>query len=263
MKKALRELESFGNRYVTEHLSFWFKKRNALKTDWFKTLDFFLSRVYFQGRRDELSEKFYLTVQKALLRYFGNDLTSQTEKFKAAWGNRFIPHNAEWKKWAEKGNTLWNELKGAGAGKVRDIEMVLDILRFIQNCPSLNIVLYSLNEIGNARSRELYSDLQSIWQVGPKVSSFFLRDLAFLYDLKLSQTDFFIIQPIDTWVRQVTTRIGICSEKDSNETVTAKLLSACDKVGVDPKKVNAGAWYLGANSFKILLDYIVNGGNII
>jgi hypothetical protein len=33
MKKSLKELESFGNRYVKEHLSFWLKKRNALKTD--------------------------------------------------------------------------------------------------------------------------------------------------------------------------------------------------------------------------------------
>jgi len=248
MQKTLKELESFGNRYIREYLSLWLKKRNALKTDWFKALGFFLSRVYFQGRRDKLSEQYYLAAQKALQAYFGNESSSQSRKFKTAWDKGFIPHDSEWKKWSEKDNNLWKRLNQSKAGKSRDIEMVLDILRFISACPSLNIVLYSLNEIGNGRTQKLYSEIDSIWQVGPKVTSFYLRDLAFLYDIKLSPEDFFMIQPIDTWVRQVAEHIGICSKKDSNAAVIKKLLVACNKAGVDPKRVNAGAWYLGANS---------------
>lgn len=263
MRKTLKELERFGNRYVKEHLSFWIKKRNALKTDWFKALDFFLWRVYFQGRRDELSEQYYLAAQKALQTYFGNEPAQQKKKFKTAWDKGFIPHDPEWKKWSEQDNSLWKGLTQSKAGKSRDIEMVLDIFRFISSCPSLNIVLYSLNEIRNGKTQKLYSEIDSIWQVGPKVTSFYLRDLAFLYDIKLSPEDFFVIQPIDTWVYQVAERIGIFSKKDSNAAVIKKLLVACDKAGVDPKKVNAGAWYLGANSFDILLNHIVNGGNVI
>lgn len=149
----------------------------------------------------------------------------------------------------------------AKAGKSRDIEMVLDILRFIHRCPSNDIVLYSIEEIKNGNTKKLYSEIDTIWQIGPKVTSLYLRDLVFCYDLKLSSEDYFVIQPIDTWVRQVLNRLSICSKEDSDRVIIDKLLKVCDKVKVDPKKTNAGAWYLGANSFDILLDdYILKGG---
>jgi len=64
-------------------------------------------------------------------------------------------------------------------------------------------------------------------------------------------------------LQQVAIAVGISSEKDSNDIIAAGLLKACAKENADPKKVNAGAWYLGANAFNILLGNIINKKYII
>lgn len=256
-------LELFGSRYIEEYLDVWIKKRSALKNDWFKALDFFLSHVYLQGRADELSDRYYKAAKKVLLKYFGTSASTQIRRYNHAWKMGFIPNNSNWNDHIKRNTNLWLELERAKAGKTRDMEMVLDVLRFIHSCPSHNIVQYSLKEIKHGRTGKLYSEIDSIWQVGQKTASFYLRDLAFLYDLKLSPKDYSVIQPIDTWVYQVFNRIGIFSDGDSNKDIIEKLLRSCESARTDPKKVNAGAWYLGANSFDILLDHILSGGNII
>ncbi len=258
MEKTLKTLEAFGNRYIQTHLGHWVKRSDVMKRDWFAALDFFLSRVYYQGRRDKLSDVYYEAAQAALLKYFGKKAATRDRKYNIAWSKGFIPHDPDWERLARKDNPLWKGLVANKAGKERDMEMVMDILRFIQGCPVKNIVFYSLSEIAKGKMVELYDELDSIWQVGEKVASFYLRDLAFIYDLKLSSKAFITIQPIDTWVKQVTFQIGLCSKRDSHRTIVSKLLKACEKAKVDPKKVNAGAWYIGANSFKLLLDFISN-----
>lgn len=115
-----------------------------------------------------------------------------------------------------------------------------------------------MEQIGQGKLITLYSELDSIYQIGEKVASFYLRDLAFIYDLTLAPDELFVIQPIDTWVRQVAIRLGISSAKDSNSAIAKKLLQACARTKVDPKKVNAGAWYAGSKSFDLLLDQIAS-----
>lgn len=80
MSEILKVLEHFGSRYIKEYVGPWKKKRKSLKNDWFQALDFFLSRVYFQGRRDELSERYYHEAKKALLKYFGTELPTQIKR---------------------------------------------------------------------------------------------------------------------------------------------------------------------------------------
>lgn len=257
MNEVLRILEQFGNRYVSEHLGVWRKNSKDLVSDWFKALDFFLSRAYFQGRRDELSERFYENAKSALITHFGNNSSGQTKKLRIAWDEGMIPHSDDWQRL--KNSTLETALLNAKAGKARDVEMVLDVLRFIHPLPKFNIVSHSLTEIREGRIGQLYAEIDSIWQIGQKVSSFFLRDLAFIFNLNLSPQEFFTIQPIDTWVKQVAINTGICISKTPDHRIVGKIVDACNKAGVDPKKVNAGAWYLGANSFEILLDAIKGG----
>lgn len=259
MNSPLKLIESFGGSYIKEYIELLKNKRNEFESDWFKALDFFLSRVYYQGRKDELSERYYNAAKKGLLTYFGEDASTQLKNYNDAWESNIIPHDPDWKIWVEANNGLLEGLKRTKAGKSRDIDMVIDTLRFIHDRPSYNIVLYSIEEIKCGRIKKLYSELDDIWQVGQKVTSFYLRDLIFCYDLKLESDDYFTIQPIDTWVKQVAIKIGLCSEEDSNAVVAAKFLEACAKEKVDPKKVNAGAWYLGSNSFDILLDNIIQG----
>jgi len=263
MNSPLKLIESFGNRFVKEYIEPLKNKRSEFRSDWFEALDFFLARAYYQGRKDELSERYCKAAKKTLLSYFGEDSSTRLKNYNNAWNDKIIPHDPEWKIWKKDNNGLLTELERVKAGKSRDIKMVIDILRFVHSCPSNNIVLYSIEEIEHGRIKKLYSEIDEIWQVGPKVTSLYLRDLIFCYDLKLTPEDYPTIQPIDTWVNQVASGIGICSDKDPKDTIIAKFIEACAREKVDPKKVNAGAWYLGANAFDILLDNILNGKDII
>jgi len=262
MNSPLKLIESFGDRYIKEYIDPLKNKNDKFKSDWFAALDFFLSHAYYQGRKDELSERYYKAAKKSLLAYFGKNAFTQLKNYNNAWKGNIIPHDPDWTIWVKVNNGLLEGLKSVKAGKRRDIDMVIDILRFIHACQSYNIVLHSIKEIERGRIKNLYSEIDEIWQVGQKVTSFYLRDLIFCYDLELKPDDYFTIQPIDTWVNQVAIRIGICSEKDSDSIVVSKFLEVCAKEKIDPKKINAGAWYLGANAFDILLDNIMNGKNV-
>jgi len=132
--------------------------------------------------------------------------------------------------------------------------MVLDSLQFLTSIPSYNIVLYSISEIRAGRIQQLYLRLNKIRQVGQKVASFYLRDLISCYKLKVSEDDYFSVQPLDTWVLQVAKALGVCSDNDSTADAVQKILQACRQFGVDPKRINSGAWYLGANSFKVVIS---------
>jgi len=179
-----------------------------------------------------------------------------------------IPKGEEWwKSWTKDNNALWAELQEAKAGKRRDIEMVLDALRFVRSRPQHNIVAYSLNRIRQGHIRNLYSELQTIRQVGPKVGALFLRDLVLCFELRLSELplsedDYVAVQPVDTWVRQVVHRLEICTEHESDELIVSRLIEISHETSVNPCKLNAGVWYLGANSLVLLLDHIRSGCNI-
>jgi hypothetical protein len=260
MANPLKTLEVYGNRYIQEYIGYWKKRSGTLKKDWLTGLDFFLSQIYFQGRDDELSERYYEAAIAALEKHFGSERSTRDKMYEMAWDKNYIPHNPAWKRFKKRDNPLWKRIAAADSGKERDKEMVMDILRFIRECPGKNVVVYSLEYIAQGDMLTLYDKLDSIYQIGDKVASFYLRDLSFIYDLELSSKELFTIQPIDTWVKQVAIHLGICSRKDSNSTIATKLLKACKKVNVDPKKVNAGAWYAGSKAFDLLLEQITSKG---
>ncbi len=65
----------------------------------------------------------------------------------------------------------------------------------------------------------------------------------------LRPEDYYLIMPIDTWVRQVCDKLQIKAD--------AKAIAiACQENGVSAIKFNQGAWYLGSHSFSILLDML-------
>ncbi len=59
-------------------------------------------------------------------------------------------------------------------------------------------------------------DLPSI---GPKIAAFYLRDLVSVFELEsfLRAEDYYFIQPNDTWVDQISEKLGITNKEDSRE----------------------------------------------
>ncbi|WP_440953562.1 hypothetical protein [Methanococcoides sp. FTZ1] len=161
--------------------------------------------------------------------------------------------------------TIEAELKkviGKGhVGRARDIDMTIGVLKEISKMKDYNIVNDSFSKINSGHLIDLDKELQDITSIGPKISSFYLRDLICLYELEneIPIDQLKVIQPIDVWVKKVAQTIGIIEDEDENpEIIRDAIFDACQKADVSVIKFNQGAWYLGAKSFDVLIDNLEN-----
>ncbi len=270
----MRQLARFSSKY--EELLAWEKREEllrlpsweTLRTDWWTALLFFLNRAFYQGRSDSVSSAFREATNKALAEL----LPAQMSTVERA--DRVLEwHKAQWlcrANWSHQDNPVRRaldqkyviELEGSrrsyATGKARDREMVLDILRFICEHPAgsgrvLNIAAYAAALIEEGETSTIYGELDDIWQVGPKITAFFLRDLVAVLNLqsRLTSADYRFLQPIDTWIERIARRLNI---QAGPEGLAAAIVNKCQQEGVDPIRFNQGAWYLGAHSFDVVLE---------
>ena len=147
------------------------------------------------------------------------------------------------------------EIKGnKGKIRYRDIELVTETLKKFKD---ENIVIYSIEKIQNGHIKELYNELNDIKGIGQKTSSFFLRDLVLLFELKINKKeDAVYLQPIDTWVRKgLEVLFGIKDENDKE--LKRKIANICRSVE-DSVKFNAGLWIIGTHPYHILNELSKN-----
>lgn len=249
----LKVLEGFGNRYIKEDLNIYKKKRGDLRKDWFQALEFFLWHAYFQGRGNELGQCYFESAQYALIAYFGEKRSHQNKQYSIALKNNWIPQNDDGKGFRIRNNELWKALKTEEAGTKRDMEMVLASLYFISECPSKNIILYVLNQIEQGRIEELINDIKSIYNIKKDTVLPFIQDVAIIYRKKLTRKEHSAIIPMGDWVRTYLKQIGVSFDEDS-EIMPPAFFKACNKLKIDPKKVNAGALYLGDDLLNVIFS---------
>lgn len=249
MNQTLFEaIASHGKKYREKHLRNI--DINKLTSDFWPALDFFLSRACFQGRRDEVSDRVYKAATEVLKSEFS--VSKGTANYKAL-GQQ---------KWKPLEKALRNRIGKGHVGKARDIDMVLSTLDFISQCPDLNIVRYSIEQVQRGNLRKHYTELQAsqskkgITQVGPKIAALYLRDVVSLYDLdsKVSTDDAYCIQPVDTWVRKLAYRLEIVDKEASDLRIQKAIVDLCAGKGVSPILFNQGAWYVGYYAFDIVLE---------
>ena len=206
---------------------------SELKKNKLEALKFFFSRVLFQGRRDELSEKVYGYVKEVLedcLQRFGKiDEKICEDKLKEIKENK-------------------GKIRG------RDIELVTGTLKKLKEFKEFkdeNIVTYSIKKIQKGNIKELYNELNKIRGIGQKTSSLFLRDLVLLFELKINKKeDAMYLQPIDTWVRKGLEILFGIKDKNDKE-LKRKIVNICKSVE-DSVKFNAGLWIIGTHPYVIL-----------
>jgi hypothetical protein len=252
--KAIKKIASYSNKYLKEYLYDEYGKedgRKGIQEEPFKALEFFFGHSFYQGRRDNQSSKADINARETLRDYIkekGGDYEVILKK----------DNHKEIRSRLEK-------VIGGGegrAGKGRDIDMVISILEFISKKEDKNIVSYSIDKIKGGKIKELYEEIDGITQIGQKCDAFFLRDVVHFYDLKekVGKDEFVYLQPIDTWVAQVSSKIKIIepSAKDrielNYEIYRKQIVDACQKIGVSSIEYNQGAWYVAANSFDVLMD---------
>ncbi len=242
-KKAIEKIVGYGDTYIEQHLENGYEK-SRLTTDWWEGLKFLFDHVFYQGRSDKVSER------------VENEAITVLEKYVNE--NKENPEIILNKNNHEKITCDLEEVIGKGkVGRHRDIEMVISILKFISRIEDKNILKYSVSKIKNGYVRDHYEELQSIRSIGPKVSSFYLRDLIYMYSLDsyISKEDLIFLQPIDTWVRKVALKVKIIDNIDEDDTIVReKIVESCLNLNLSTTKFNQGSWYLGYNSFDILID---------
>jgi hypothetical protein len=236
-EQAIGKVLQFGERFSNEYLPCSWKTR--LEKDWYGGVSLLISRAFYQGRRDEVSEMVEKAAGPVLDRNFDG------KQFSILSGFDF--------------DALKNDLMAViGKGKVgkeRDADMVVDIFRFVSRLPGENLAQYSVSAIERGDIRKLYKDLMDITSVGPKIASLYLRDLVDLYDLesKIAPENLALLQPVDVWVRKVVWKTGIVSNGASDSEIQKNILEVCQKAGVSALRFNQGVWYLGKNAFDIVV----------
>ncbi len=243
-----------GQRYREEHL-FGRYKAEALLTDWWEALKFFFGRAFYVGRSDEVSGKVYTAavsiLEPNIARTDGQlddvRLSDIEQQLRAVIGKGMI-------------------------GKPGDIKMVVSALEYVRRIPRANIVADSVVHVENGMIGAHYRQLQKaaspqtgIYQVGPKVAAFYLRDLVMLFNLERHVPAQFLytLQPVDTWVERLAKLVGIAGPDATNIDTAQAIVSYCAERGCSALQFNQGMWYLGANAYGLLLEVLEQHADIL
>jgi|SRR3989344_698434 len=230
----IKAIEEYGRLYVAKFLRDRVDNRDHFYNDWREGLNFLFSKVFYRGRRDELSERFMNAALKTL---------------------KELGLNKDYDK-----QLLDNKLRLSGVNNGRDRRMISEVLDFIFNLPTFcenNFVKYTVNQIKEGKISDIFNKLNGIYAIGDKLASFYLRDVILIFELEkyLKVDDFQYCQPVDTWVKQVAIKLDIITSQDTEtKLVKSAIINACEKAGASPLLFNAGAWMVGARSFELLIE---------
>jgi len=232
----IRAVERYGQVFVEKFLKTQIEEKDLIYNDSDKALKFLFSKVFYRGRRDELSERFMKATFETIETY-------RPQK----------NYNRE----------LLNErLKGNGVNNKIDRRMVLEVLDLCFNSLESfdnNIVKYTISLIKAGKITDVFNKLDDIYAIGDKLASLYLRDIVIIYQLEefLKPEEFLYCHPIDTWVKQVALKIRIIVAEDVEvKDIKTAIIRSCLDAKVSHLLFNAGAWMVGAQSFELLIEKI-------
>jgi len=104
-----------------------------------------------------------------------------------------------------------------------------------------NIVAWARCMLLDGQVPAAHRDLCSINGIGPKIASFFLRDVGWRFEIQVDCRRE-LLQPVDVWVERTVRRLDPAARGQAAEWI----VQASDRAGVLPEAVNAGLWYFGA-----------------
>lgn len=249
MKDLIKKIAEFHKDYESKDLTESERIKNKKK--YLKSpkeaLFFVLSCSFYQGRRDELSKNFEEKAKKVLEEFYKNNITTKSPE-----------RITEKDKLQKRYKRLYKLLDDGGVSKEGDRLMVISLINLIQSNDEKNIVCFLIEKIKSGKVAEAYKNLDDVWSIGEKIASLILRDIVSNHKLEeylKKKEDYYFLQPIDTWVHQVSKKLKLTNKnKDKIYKDEAKdLTNKCFKLGVNPIHYNQGAWYIGSNSLEILL----------
>lgn len=100
----------------------------------------------------------------------------------------------------------------------------------------------------------VYLELLSITGIGPKIAAFVCRDLVWFFECedRLSPVEQVLLQPIDTWVRQIAWRLWpefkSLDTKAPDMLLALRLVEAAQQAKCSGIELNQGMWWFGSQS---------------
>jgi len=110
-----------------------------------------------------------------------------------------------------------------------------------------NIALHIKGLIEKDKTREAHELIDSVRGIGPKIASFYLRDIVYLAKLTESKIkDQFYLQPVDTWLEQALSIIFGARAPTKLREQQEIIVNLCKEADCSPIAFNQGAWVLGS-----------------
>lgn len=281
-----QNIERLGEKYIKKVIFKQFSRRD-LENSWWEGLKFFFSHSFMRGRRDKLSNEYFIFTINVLENLFfdpDKDLNAAYQKLlgkKDSFGSGHIKNIKVGKKNAVKSkefaeimqsNTIVESLHtGISTGiewkndkyqkdvilnNDEDIMMVLDVLLLISDKKKRNIYNYFKDRISQNDITKAFKELMNIRAIGEKLATFIIRDIALINPDTIKLKDHKLAFPVDTWVDNIARKLGY--REKGHEELSEKIIPDCQENGIDPLKFAAGLWYLGFNSLEILIEDCLN-----
>lgn len=118
----------------------------------------------------------------------------------------------------------------------------LSIVQFVlAEGQARNLVAWARERLHEDDAVSAHADLCRVQGVGDKIASFFLRDVATMYDIHVTAHRH-LLQPIDVWVERCT--LVLCgSAPSAAEDCARAIVTLATEAEVCPESVNQGMWY--------------------
>lgn len=205
----------------------------SLSSDWRKALGHFLEGYAYehQGRSPFFS-------RWAVQALDGSPSAYPDANFEAEVWQEFVNLAGE-----RPVNLRLNPLASRGSGPITICALVRSLDKFNYNLASWACELMSAGRI-----EEVCVSLQTVRGIGPKIASFYLRDVAEGFEIDEALVgNKALLQPIDIWTRRGATALGrLADEPIPDQRAAEVIIRASEMVGVRSTLTNVGLWFLGA-----------------
>jgi len=187
---------------------------------------YFLERMFYRGRADSLSLRFFSGARPKV--------------------EHFLSRPDAWSKTLSKETDDLDLRKPPGElTNDADIEMVYGAIAAVSGMPENNVMKLAKDEIEGRSVKAAYDKITDIKYIKDKLTCMFLRDVAYLYDLcdNITNDDVKYFLPVDTWVLQWCRKLGVLSEeKAPRDKVKMRMVEECAISGVSPIYFDHGLW---------------------
>jgi hypothetical protein len=123
------------------------------------------------------------------------------------------------------------------------------LFAFVRDRPNdETVAAWAFRMISEGKLKEAHTALKTVWGVGDKIASFYLRDIFWLghgLNPQVTVAADYLLQPIDIWITRAGVALG-CTE-ESKVSLAGFISSFERRHGIAHGGANAGFWMLGSN----------------